>query len=80
MLPDRVSNLGPLTYETGALPIVLRGPAPSSVTLNFNVPDKMFQMARLLVKENNCAKLFRNPCIHVEVMGRTSSIYDHFII
>ena len=25
MLPDRVSNLGPLTYESGALPIALRG-------------------------------------------------------
>ena len=29
MLPDRVSNLGPLTYESGALPIALRGPAPN---------------------------------------------------
>ena len=27
MLPDRVSNLGHLTYESGALPIALRGPA-----------------------------------------------------
>ena len=31
MLPDRVSNPGPLTYESGALPIALRGTAP-----NFN--------------------------------------------
>ena len=30
MLPDRVSNPGPLTYESGALPIALRGPAPNS--------------------------------------------------
>ena len=29
MLPDRVSNPGPLTYESGALPIGLRGPAPA---------------------------------------------------
>ena len=29
MLPDRVSNPGPLTYESGALPIALRGPADS---------------------------------------------------
>ena len=29
MLPDRVSNPGPLTYESGALPIALRGPAVS---------------------------------------------------
>ena len=26
MLPDWVSNPGPLTYESGALPIALRGP------------------------------------------------------
>ena len=30
MLPDRVSNPGPLTYESGVLPIALRGPAPMS--------------------------------------------------
>ena len=30
MLPDQVSNPGPLTYESGALPIALRGPAPMS--------------------------------------------------
>ena len=29
MLPDRVSNPGPLTHESGALPIMLRGPAMS---------------------------------------------------
>ena len=27
MLPDRVSNPGPQTYKSGALPIALRGPA-----------------------------------------------------
>ena len=27
MLPDRVSNSGPLTYESSALPIAPRGPA-----------------------------------------------------
>ena len=29
MLPDWVSNPGPLTYESGAIPIALRGPASS---------------------------------------------------
>ena len=29
MWPDRVSNPGPLTYEPGALPTALRGPALS---------------------------------------------------
>ena len=30
MLPDRVSNPGLLTYESGALPIALHGPARTS--------------------------------------------------
>ena len=33
MLPDRVSNPGPLTYESGALPIALRGPASIDVKI-----------------------------------------------
>ena len=33
MLPDRVLNPGPLTYESGALPIALRGPAPSKANI-----------------------------------------------
>ena len=43
MLPDRVSNPGPLTYESGALPIALRGPAPVTLikslrmTLTFGI-------------------------------------------
>ena len=35
MLPDRVSNPGPLTYKSGALPIALRGPAISLSTKSF---------------------------------------------
>ena len=35
MLPDRVSNPGPLTYESGALPIALRGPACKHVFSQF---------------------------------------------
>ena len=42
--------------------------------------EQMFEMVLLLFKENTCAKLFLNPCINVEVMARTSSTYDHFII
>ena len=33
MLPDRVSNPGPLTYESGALFTALRGPANTSYML-----------------------------------------------
>ena len=45
MLPDRVSNPGPLTYESGALPIALRGPALGNLYLyllyhdNFSYPN-----------------------------------------
>ena len=39
MLPDRVSNPGPLTYESGALPIALRGPAGSRSTLDISLRD-----------------------------------------
>ena len=34
MLPDLVSNPGPLTYELGALPIALRGPTRGRGTLS----------------------------------------------
>ena len=37
MLPDRVSNPGPLTYESGALPIALCGPASES-EVRFKIP------------------------------------------
>ena len=51
---------------------------PSSVTLTFHIPEQMFQTALLLLKENNCAKLFWNPCITVGVMAGTSAIYETF--
>ena len=39
MLPDRVSNPGPLTYESGALPIALRGrPFDGRVITKGHVP------------------------------------------
>ena len=40
----------------------------------------MFQVALFLLKDNDFAKLFRNPCINVPGMARTSSIYDPFDI
>ena len=39
MLPDRVSNPGPLTYESGALPIALRGPAKEEELYGFRCGD-----------------------------------------
>ena len=35
MLPDPVSNPGPLTYESGALPIALRGPAKYQLVITY---------------------------------------------
>ena len=40
MLPDRVSNPGPLTYESGALPIALRGPACVVILFLFFLKNK----------------------------------------
>ena len=40
MLPDRVSNPRPLTYESGALPTALRGPATDSADPNQTAPMK----------------------------------------
>ena len=55
MLPDRVSNPGPLTYESGALPIALRGPAEctESSCLNFSVAS-LLNMGQLL-EERICS-------------------------
>ena len=39
MLPDRVPNPGPLTYESGALPIALRGPAIQYANYRCNSED-----------------------------------------
>ena len=42
MLPDRVSNPGPLTYESGALPIALRGPASIQVNTALSTTELSF--------------------------------------
>ena len=43
MWPDRVSNPGPLTYETGALPTALHGPA--------GLFSQHYSLIKLLLKE-----------------------------
>ena len=40
MLPDQVSNPGPLTYESGALPIALRGPAKFQVASHLQCKER----------------------------------------
>ena len=43
MLPDRVSNPGPLTYESSALPIALRGPAGEEKKDRYEGVSKSFE-------------------------------------
>ena len=47
MLPDRVSNPGPLTYESGALPIALRGPAVNFLNCHDKTNEKMSSFTAL---------------------------------
>ena len=48
MLPDRVSNPGPLTYESGALPIVLRGPAPWFDKTDIDMMEKSTSVPQIM--------------------------------
>ena len=50
MWPDRVSNPGPLTYESGVLPIALRGPAG----MEWNIHDNLYSIGYNLVPEPEC--------------------------
>ena len=65
MLPDRVSNPGPLTYESGALPIVLRGPAVCKLLLTISVNPKP------LSSESGHINQTPPPCMHVRVHTHT---------
>ena len=47
---------------------------PSNVNLTLDISQQPFLMILVLIKYNNCAKLFSNPSINVEVMLRTRSI------
>ena len=49
MSPDRVSNPGPLTYESGALPIALRGPARGGIEDNSKIISSYFSMKTYVV-------------------------------
>ena len=49
MLPDRVSNPGPLTYESGALPIALRGPAYFNVNVLYDDVNLMLMIYRVVL-------------------------------
>ena len=81
MLPDRVSNPGPLTYESGDLLIALRGPAgfieamykvqERNVILTFDLATWFVFATNFLVMLIICAKLFSNPTMHEKDMSMT---------
>ena len=61
MWPDRVSNPGPPTYESGALPIALRGPASTEVWLYFGI--WVFEITRV-----NCIQIVLSSSYIVKYM------------
>ena len=76
MLPDRVSNPGPLTYESGALPIALRGPA--AITPKAGKPELWFMCsARRLMVFNVCVNFHENISSGFKVLGRTRNLLTH---
>ena len=68
MWPDRVSNPGPLTYESGALPTALRGPA---VDKEFNTNCIWYDNGNVRFDKIICSytlshKLQKQPSGHLE--------------
>ena len=88
MLPDRVSNPGPLTYESGALPNALHGPAyreGTSYTGRVNpinhIPHLQVQQASLLpnrllsTADNNIARYTtQGTAVHIRRSNRERNI------
>ena len=73
MLPDRVSNPGPLTYESGALPIALRGPATADTSVGFEVRIKSSMLSCLVGSVTKLVPLLSTPCA-VAIRGENQSI------
>ena len=57
MLPDRVSNPGPLTYESDALLIALRGPAKFNKQLSYNVSINIEEPAAEVAEQQSSVKI-----------------------
>ena len=64
MLPDWVSNPGPLTYESGALPIVLPGPA-------------MF-VKELIPTAKGCKNSYSSKAVHYTVYPNCNGVQKLF--
>ena len=71
MWPDRVSNPGPLTYESGALPTALRGPANLS-QLSFH----MFKWKIIVLYSYILAFGFKN---NLKYILRMKYLFDSYL-
>ena len=92
MLPDRVSNPGPLTYESGALPIALRGPARlgglslprKSVVRITDRPDMTLDVYRgrktTMQQQQHVPTLKEGVLPYIKVNGYTSGFSSLFIL
>ena len=64
MLPDRVSNPGPLTYESGALPTALHGPAVLELnTVGRHMYDYVQKSMKRRSRSANEAKITMKACM-----------------
>ena len=66
MWPDRVSNPGPLTYESGALPTALRA-ARHEVRVNVSVIVKLLGGFFFHVMVENWQHLRRSLYVRIEI-------------
>ena len=81
MWPDRVSNPGPLTYESGALPTALRGPAQPlvQVYLCFCIaPRHEYELACLHVKRE--VGDINRTCRLEHLKGRNEKVKSSMIL
>ena len=69
MLPDRVSNPGPLTYESGALPIALRGPAENLSERTTKIIGEISQQNSLKRSGINFSNFVFSELIYVAKYG-----------
>ena len=82
MLPDRVSNPGPLTYESGALPIALRGPACSS-NQNFWLAERKRNYLLIALFNKFILDTFQDRrinCYHIDVTRCPLEHFKHLVI
>ena len=85
MLPDRVSNPGPLSYESGALPIALRGPArllsltTSVSTICFLLEILFILMAiKSILKSHIINRILHGWSFHMKFMTLAKGLFHKF--